>query len=109
MRGVFISLSALQWQGLHELTPILGVSNVQNHVNRAMATIRASEQQPLPVLAPVSFEVGDGSPLRPMFFVPDLGGGGWLITEERWEQRLNHVTAKAFKFLQVSPPSPSCT
>lgn len=94
-------------KGLTELGPVLGILDVHRHVSQAIAAARAPGAAPTPVRVPVAFLGGEGdlaeeeeaegaaatagagggpppARLRPMLFVAEGSGGGWLITEERW-------------------------
>lgn len=84
----------------------LGVADVHRHIGRAIASLRAARASPTPVLVPIALlglpeddreadatlaaaaaavAVAAETSLRPMLFLPEPAGGGWLVTEERWE------------------------
>ena len=84
----------------------LGIGDVHRHIGRAIASLRSARASPMPVLVPVALlglpeddrdadatltaaaaavAVAAETSLRPMLFLPEPAGGGWLVTEERWE------------------------
>lgn len=93
-------------KGLTLLAKALGVADVSKHVDRVLASHRASGVIPLVVFVPMALiglpheddAVGGGlgaemqgppegfaSQPRQMLFIPDVvAGGGWLVTQERW-------------------------
>lgn len=102
---------------LSTMAPVLGLASVRHHVLRAVAALKASGVAPVPVSVPLALVTDDADTepeLRPMLFIPDLvleapaetaeggadaaaagaevpapGGGGWIMSEDRYEGRLD--------------------
>lgn len=80
----FVSL-----QNLRTLSPVLGVTDVRRHVERAILALLSAEAPPSAVFVPIATpgDIADEAPrVHAMLFVPDEDSGGWLITAARWEQ-----------------------
>lgn len=82
-----------------DLIPVLGVNRFDYILPTALMSLRTSGVEPITVQVPIACHLTDDPEaplaLRSMIFVPDVesdDGGGWLVTEERWEQRLRPVS-----------------
>ena len=98
---------------LGSMLPVLGMSTVRHHIVRSISALRLLGALPIPVLVPfavVSDDPESEPALRAFLFVPDppdssqepgeegniaigtsSGGGGWIMSEERWDGRLERT------------------
>ena len=119
--------------GLRHLQPILGVAHgescvcypppvlpmparaclaVRDQLRKSSSALRDAGVAPVPVMLPLA-TLGDpepGVPLRAMVFVPDTTGGGWVITEDRFEQvRIGRGREGGRPVVRPTPPPPPVT
>jgi hypothetical protein len=86
------------------LEPVIGTRDVYNYLRGDLTYLRESGGSPTAVRVPLALPgLDDGVADRPMLFIPDsvagaaygqegsisVGGGGWVISERRWEGRLH--------------------
>jgi hypothetical protein len=86
------------------LEPVIGTRDVYNYLRGDLTYLRESGGSPTAVRVPLALPgLPGGVADRPMLFIPDsvagaaygqegsisVGGGGWVISERRWEGRLH--------------------
>lgn len=101
-RGTTIDISACTapfhaTRDVGALAVVLGLADIYANLRHALQCMRSARREPVEVLVPLAIaggsedEEGGAVLLRRMLYVPDAGdmraGSGWVITQERWEQR----------------------
>lgn len=91
---------------------VLGITSVRHHIIKAIETLRKSGGQAIPCFANLAFE-GETEPTpRPFFYVPDAtcnpaahgSTSGFIMSEERWEERLPRLVRTTLDFAaRLSP------
>jgi hypothetical protein len=86
-----------------DLHCVIGVNNVHYHLHTSIGDLKKTGTNATPVLVPVACDMDPvgSTPLRDMLFIPDvLGGSGWVVTADRFEQKLDGLNLNSCKLNQ---------